>query len=438
MKGRFTFSLLLALAFLAVGCSKNSTESQEGTLKGVVTLEDQQDHSGIVVHLMELGRRSITTADGSYSLLAIPAGTYSLLATDGDTTRYLFDFIIAHGVSVRAERTTTAPTIELPMFQRIEDDLGGQVHWTAEGGPYLITQSVTVLPGSHLSIEAGAVVKFVGYHRLTVQGRLLAKGTTADSILFTTVKIAGSPGDWNRISIQGPKDGPPDTLGFCRIQYANVGLSCQQAAPVVHNNEVCNCFGYGIVADISAPKISGNFLRNNYGGISCENGSAAIIEGNTIQENSFAGIACTNSSPQISDNVISQNKYGLYTERECDPLVWHNHFFSNEDALYLHYYCDPQIEANEISDQQRSGLYLSGYNNPEIHRNNISQNGSYGVYLTYQPDNVQAQNNWWGTNNLNEIGTLIWDVHDNAAVGEVLLNPILEAPVDSAGPRVFP
>ncbi|MCK4271675.1 right-handed parallel beta-helix repeat-containing protein, partial [bacterium] len=148
--------------------------------------------------------------------------------------------------------------------------------------------------------------------------------------------------------------------------------------------------------------------------------------------------ACTNSSPQISDNVISQNKYGLYTERECDPLVWHNHFFSNEDALYLHYYCDPQIEANEISDQQRSGLYLSGYNNPEIHRNNISQNGSYGVYLTYQPDNVQAQNNWWGTNNLNEIGTLIWDVHDNAAVGEVLLNPILEAPVDSAGPRVFP
>jgi hypothetical protein len=73
-----------------------------------------------------------------------------------------------------------------------------------------------------------------------------------------------------------------------------------------------------------------------------------------------------------------------------------------------------------------------------IHFNNIVENDGYNIFLTYQPDDVHAQNNWWGTDNLNEIGALIWDIHDNASLGEALITPILTSPVDSAGLISFP
>lgn len=429
--------IIVALAAGAVDCSKNPTDTQ-GTLRGVATFEGQEDHSGITVQLRELDRRVVTNASGSYSFSSVPAGTYTILAADGDTARHLFDFALLEGVSVTSGRSITAPTMQLPLFQRVESDLTDHENWMAEEGPYLITRSLTIQPGARLRIEPGAVVKFEGYHRLTVRGQLIAMGIATDSVYFTTIRVDGTPGDWDRINIEGPVEAFPDTLRYCHIQFANIGVASSQASPVIRDNSITHCSGYGLLMIASAPEISGNLLRHNYGGISFESGAGAKVETNYIQENDFAGISCTYSSPRITDNIISHNKYGLFSEREFNSLVWHNQFFSNEDAIYLHYYCNPQIVANEISGQHRYGLYLSGYNNPEIHDNNISTNGSFSVCLNYQPDDVQAQNNWWGTHDMSTIGTLIWDGQDDSRLGNVLLDPIREAPVDSAGPRMAP
>jgi parallel beta-helix repeat protein len=438
LKYALILGLLLALIVWTEGCSKKAIESQEGILEGTATFEGQQNHTGIKIELRQLGRQATTTADGSYRFSSVPSGTYTLLITDADTIRHLFDFAMVEGISVTKDRKTTVPHVELPLFQRIETDLHGQVNWTEEGGPYLITQNVTVSSGSRLSIEPGTTVKFAGYYRLNILGRFLAKGTVTDSILFTTMDLEGIPGSWDRLSIQGPKEGPPDTLSFCRIQYANVGLSCQQVSPAILNSEFQYCFGYGMVIDFSNPQISGNLLQNNYGGISCENTANPIISDNLCRNNTYAGISCNNSAPQIDNNIILQNSSGLYLENGSHPVVMHNQLDSNEDGLYLHYYCNPLIEANEVTSQQVHGIYLSGYNNPMIHFNNIVENDGYNIFLTYQPDDVHAQNNWWGTDNLNEIGALIWDIHDNASLGEALITPILTSPVDSAGLISFP
>jgi hypothetical protein len=438
MKKKHLFLVILILVILHNSCSKNPTQPQEGALTGVVTFEGQENHGGILVRLQELERQIATSAAGDYSFSAVPVGTYTLLATDGDSARHLFDFALAEGISVTAGRTTTVPTMELPLFQRIENDLAGQVRWNPEESPYLIAQSVTVLPQAKLSIEPGTIVKFAGYHRLTVLGHLVAKGTATDSIFITTVKTDGAPGDWDRISIERSGEALSDTLTYCHIQYGNIGLACSQAFPVICRNSICCCSGYGLVNTASTIEIRGNLLRDNYGGISCENGSAGIIEANIIEENTTAGIACAGSSPQISDNVVANNQRGLQVQSESDPLVWHNEFSSNEDAIYLFYYCDPHIEANEISSQQRFGFHLVGYNKPQIHFNNITQNGGYLAYLSDQYQDVPAQNNWWDTDDPNEVSTGVWDGNDNALLGKVLLDPILTAPVDSAGPRISP
>jgi parallel beta-helix repeat protein len=324
VKYALILGLLLALIVWTEGCSKKAIESQEGILEGTATFEGQQNHTGIKIELRQLGRQATTTADGSYRFSSVPSGTYTLLITDADTIRHLFDFAMVEGISVTKDRKTTVPHVELPLFQRIETDLHGQVNWTEEGGPYLITQNVTVSSGSRLSIEPGTTVKFAGYYRLNILGRFLAKGTVTDSILFTTMDLEGIPGSWDRLSIQGPKEGPPDTLSFCRIQYANVGLSCQQVSPAILNSEFQYCFGYGMVIDFSNPQISGNLLQNNYGGISCENTANPIISDNLCRNNTYAGISCNNSAPQIDNNIILQNSSGLYLENGSHPVVMHN------------------------------------------------------------------------------------------------------------------
>ena len=74
--------------------------------------------------------------------------------------------------------------------------MGGNViqdrTWPVESGgeyPYLIVSNVTVEPGATLTLDPGVVVKFEGGDDgLWVQGGLVAVGTVADSIVFTSVR----------------------------------------------------------------------------------------------------------------------------------------------------------------------------------------------------------------------------------------------------------
>jgi len=435
MKPGHLFIPVIAAVILSFSCSEKPTDPQQSSLRGVATFEGQQDHSGIVVRIQELDAQATTSAEGNYSFGSVPTGSYTLLAADGDAGRQLYDFKITRDVSVAQGRESVAPAMELPMFQRIDGDIAAVEHWTPEQGPYLIASAVTVLPGADLSIAPGTVIKFAGYHRLTVQGKLAARGTAADSVFFTSVDPGGTPGRWDRISIEGTARTQSDTLMYCRIQYANIGVASYQAAPVIRQNTISHCAGYGLVSTASTLEICGNLLHDNYGGISCENGSDGILQANIAENNTTVGIACAGSSPEICDNVISNSQRGLQGQSESDPLIWHNRFEYNEIAIYLFYYCDPQIESNVFSDQERFGFHLVGYNSPRIHFNNILQNGDYDIFMKDQPGDVHAEDNWWDTTNPNEVSDWVWDGQDDNRLGQIFLTPIQNAPVDTAGPR---
>jgi len=66
--------------------------------------------------------------------------------------------------------------------------------WTVANSPYVVTNNILVNAGVTLTIQPGVTVKFNALKSMQIDGTLIAKGTNADSIRFTsnTTQTAGS------------------------------------------------------------------------------------------------------------------------------------------------------------------------------------------------------------------------------------------------------
>ncbi|HRY50524.1 MAG TPA: lamin tail domain-containing protein [Candidatus Paceibacterota bacterium] len=95
----------------------------------------------------------------------------------------------------------------------------GQQRWTAGGGPYALTNSLTVADGATLEIEPGTCVFLAKDVDLTVArgGRLLAEGTGVAPIRFT--RIPGSGDRWGGVIIEGGTDSPESRIAYARIEF---------------------------------------------------------------------------------------------------------------------------------------------------------------------------------------------------------------------------
>jgi RHS repeat-associated protein len=115
--------------------------------------------------------------------------------------------------------------------------------WSAQGSPYVITNGLSVSAGAALTLLPGTIVKFApgSTAGLTVQGALLALGTPAQPVVFTSLRddsVGGdtngdggttSPGrgDWTSIAVSYP--GSMGYLDHADIRYGgggDYGLGC--------------------------------------------------------------------------------------------------------------------------------------------------------------------------------------------------------------------
>lgn len=152
--------------------------------------------------------------------------------------------------------------------------------WTLAGSPYTVTGEVIVGAAATLTVEAGVTVRFNTYCGLTVNGRLVAVGTGALPITFTTSAANPTRGAWDGISIAGVSTAPisGSVLDHVVIEfggYNDANLRLGYASATVSNSTIQYSGGAGIrgyaggVVDVS----STSFVTNDGYAIDLDDGS---------------------------------------------------------------------------------------------------------------------------------------------------------------------
>jgi hypothetical protein len=89
---------------------------------------------------------------------------------------------------------------------------------TLAGSPYRVTGNLTVPAGNRLTLEPGVRLVFMGRFKLAVYGRITARGTAANPIVFT----ANNPTTgWAGMRLAATSDAGADFLERCIFEYGN-------------------------------------------------------------------------------------------------------------------------------------------------------------------------------------------------------------------------
>lgn len=196
---------------------------------------------------------------------------------------------------------------------------GGDVsgNWTLSGSPYQVIGDITIPNDSTLAIDPGVTVEFQGHYALYVQGRLLAIGTVADTIVFTVNDTTGFYitdtilGGWYGIKITDtPVQNDTTKMIHCKLQYGKA----------VGPGWWLNAGGAICVVNFSRVLISNCLITHNLAG------------GSESEVPSGGGIHLAWSDAIITNNTISHNRAkagGAIQIHESHPVFSNNIFMSN-------------------------------------------------------------------------------------------------------------
>lgn len=182
---------------------------------------------------------------------------------------------------------------------------------TAVVSPYYICGDQTVISGAELIIEPGVELKFTSGLKLDVNGRIIADGTSADSIIFTTWDPSHVA--WRGISIINSNSNGQDSsvFDYCQIKYAESG------------DQTFN------LSSSSDTRISNSTISENNTDsrtIWLQQSDALITHCDISNNVSANTITVTTSNPyigycQFSNDTYSGTPYGIYCNSSSQPVI---------------------------------------------------------------------------------------------------------------------
>lgn len=171
------------------------------------------------------------------------------------------------------------------------------------------------------------------------------------------------------------------------------------------------------------------------------------ISYNLIENNTDTGVAGISllwtENSIIRNNTLLNNDFGIYLFDSNYNEITKNTILKNIEGFRLISADNNEITCNFVAFNKRNGFYLTsggftGSTDNNISFNNIIANGVLsGTSWQYnfnnsQPYDVDAKNNYWGTNDQNQINESIFDYYDDASRGKVNFSGYTDSPVPCA------
>ena len=231
-------------------------------------------------------------------------GTYTV--TDNTFNGYDDDAfnvrVGAHAVAALDTNTFngagTSSTVEI-----LGETLTTDALWTNLGFPYVLQSALLYVAGdpttaATLTIEPGVTIRFNLSTGLfigsgTNRGALVAAGTPADPIIFTTNNAAPAPGQWRSIYFAAATDSATSILEHCVVEYggqSDLGnIATYGSSPTIRNCTIHDSSGSGIRGSAGpSPRIEDNVLYANANfDIRIAGVSDAIVTGNQLSGSVF-------------------------------------------------------------------------------------------------------------------------------------------------------
>lgn len=218
--------------------------------------------------------------------------------------------------------------------------LPGDGYLRAGGSPYLVVDTIRVPAGKTLTIEPGTEVRFETGIPLEVSGKIVAKGTVAAPIIFTSGSLYPARGDWDGIHLT--KADPASIFEHCQFRFgAKYGRRFFEREVAGEKEKAVIDYGALTVHESNPTIRRCSFLANGFHGIHVDSLSNPVIENNLFFDNAGHGLFVHYSAkPEVRYNLIVENDdYGMFckqpTESARDSLTFeYNLMWSNFSGEY--------------------------------------------------------------------------------------------------------